>query len=416
MRVLLVHNHYRQPGGEDVAFAAECALLRRHGHEVFELREHNDRIAEIGRLRLAAGTVWSRKARAQLSALLRTVRPEVVHFHNTFPLISPSAYAACREASVPVVQTLSNYRLLCPGANFVRGGRPCEACTRHALPWPAVVHRCYRDSLAATATVSAMLSVHRTARTWTRLVDVFVTPTEFARRKFIEGGIPADRVRVKPNFVWPDPGAGRHDGGYALYAGRLSPEKGVETLVEAWRRLGADAPPLRVVGAGPLETVVADRAGPRIEFLGWRPREEVLALMQSAALLVFPSECYESFGLALAEAFATGLPVVASRLGAMAEVVAHGRTGLLFDAGDADDLATQVRRAFADPEALAAMGCAARAEYEARYTAERNHALLMEIYRAALAAEGAESTSQAESTTGGDAEPRRAPAEARRAA
>lgn len=396
MRVLLVHNHYREPGGEDVAFAAECALLRRHGHEVFELREHNDRIDRIGRLRLAAGTIWSPKARKQLSALLRTVRPDVVHFHNTFPLISPSAYAACREAGVPVVQTLSNYRLLCPGANFVRSGRPCEECMRQDLPWPAVAHRCYRNSFAATATVSAMLTVHRTARTWTRLVDVFVTPTEFARSKFVEGGLPADRIRVKPNFVWPDPGTGRHDGGYALYAGRLSPEKGIETLVEAWRRLGADAPPLRVVGAGPLETMAEKRAGPRVEFLGWRPREEVLALMQDAALLVFPSQCYESFGLALAEAYATGLPVVASRLGAMAEVVEHGRTGLHFTAGDADDLAAQVRRAFEDAAALAEMGRAARAVYEARCTAERNHALLMEIYRAALAAvEGGEVPAEA---------------------
>ncbi|HEX7119991.1 MAG TPA: glycosyltransferase family 4 protein [Longimicrobiales bacterium] len=387
MRVLLVHNHYRQHGGEDVAFAAESRLLRRHGHEVIEYREHNDSVERVGRARLAADTIWSRAAHRRLGSVLRRVRPDVVHFHNTFPLISPSAYAACRGAGVPVVQTLANYRLLCPGANFVRGGRPCEACTQHAVPWPGVLHRCYRGSAAATATVASMLVVHRAARTWTRMVDVFVAPTEFARRKFVDGGLPGERIRVKPNFVDPDPGTGGHGGGYALFAGRLSHEKGVETLVDAWARLGDAAPPLKVVGAGPLAPALAARAGPRVELLGWRPRDEVLALMKDAAVLVFPSNCYESFGLALAEAFATGLPVIASRLGAMAELVEHERTGLHFAPGDAADLATQVARAFGDPPALSAMGRAARAVFEARFTADRNHALLLEIYDAAARGE-----------------------------
>ncbi|HEX6938024.1 MAG TPA: glycosyltransferase [Longimicrobiales bacterium] len=389
MRVLLVHNHYRRHGGEDVAFAAESRVLRRYGHEVGEVREHNDRIARLGRLHLAAGTIWSLDSRRRLAVVLRDFRPDVVHFHNTFPLISPSAYAACRAAGAPVVQTLANYRLLCPGANFVRDGRPCEACTRHAAPWPGVLHRCYRGSAAATATVAAMLVAHRAARTWSRMVDVFVAPTEFARRKFVDGGLPGERIRVKPNVVDPDPGPGRHEGGFALFAGRLSREKGVATLLRAWELLGAAAPPLKVVGTGPLAPAPGACTTPRIEWLGWRPRDEVLALMRDAAVLVFPSHCYESFGLALAEAFATGLPVIASRLGAMAELVEHGRTGWLFEPGDAAELAAAVTRAFADGAVLRAMGRAARAAYEERYTAERNHALLMEIYRAARAAAAA---------------------------
>ncbi len=315
--------------------------------------------------------------------MLREARPDVVHFHNTFPLISPSAYAACRAAGVPVVQTLANYRLLCPGATFVRDGRPCEDCTRHAVPWPGVLHRCYRDGAAATATVAAMLVTHRLLRTWTRMVDVFVAPTDFARRKFVEGGLPERRVRVKPNFVDPDPGVGGHRGDYALFAGRLSTEKGVDTLLRAWGRLGVAAPPLKVVGAGPLEATLAEGAPPAVEALGWRPRVEVLALMKEAAFLVFPSDCYESFGLGMAEAFATGLPVIASRRGAMAEVVEDGRTGLHFEPGDADDLAAKVVWARAHRAELARMGRTARLEYEARYTPARNHELLADIYRAA---------------------------------
>lgn len=389
MRVLLVHSRYRRPGGEDVAYDAERELLRRHGHEVREYVDHNDRVAGIGPVRLAAGTVWSRQSRRRIAAALRAACPDVVHFHNTFPLISPSGYAACRAEGVPVVQTLANYRLLCPGANLVRDGRPCEACVGRAVPWPGVVHRCYRSSGAATAAVASMIAVHRFLGTWVRMVDVFVAPTAFAARKFVEGGLPAERVRVKPNFVDPDPGPGRHEGGFALFAGRLSKEKGVETLLRAWGRLGREAPPLKVVGAGPLERAAPGGAPPRVEFLGWRGRDEVLALMREARLLVFPSECYESFGLALVEAYATGLPVVASRLGAMAELVEDGRTGLLFEAGDADDLAGRVAWAWSHGDELARMGRNARAAYEARYTAAANHARLLEIYAAAGASAGA---------------------------
>jgi len=254
-----------------------------------------------------------------------------------------------------------------------------------AIPWPGVVHACYRGSRAASGAVATMLTVHRALRTWTETVDVYVALTGFARDKFVEGGLPADKIVVKPNFVAPDPGPGRGGGGYALFVGRLAPEKGTETMLAAWDRL-ENSIPLKIVGDGPLRARVARAAATRanVEWLGHRPVAEVHALMREADMLVFPSEWYETFGRVAAEAFAAGTPVVAADIGAVAELVEHGRTGLKFRPGDPDDLAAQVDLALSQPARLRRMRGEARAEFEARYTAERNYPKLMEIYRRAL--------------------------------
>ena len=314
---------------------------------------------------------------------LARFRPEVVHVHNFFPLLSPAIYEACREVGTPVVQTLHNYRLLCPNAVFFRGGRPCEDCLGRAVPWPGVLHGCYQGSRWATAPVAAMLAAHRLRGTWARRVRVFVALTEFARRKFIEGGLPGEAIVVKPNFVEPAPSFGEGRGGFALFVGRFSPEKGIETLLDAWRlgRLGARLP-LKIVGEGGLEAALRARAGgtPGIEWFGARPHAEVLALMREAACLVLPSACYEMLNTAMIEAYAAGAPVVASGHESMAAVVRHGETGLLFRPGDAADLAGKIEGFLSRPEAHEGMRRAARREFEGRYTAEANHQRLMEIY------------------------------------
>nr|WP_290668782.1 glycosyltransferase [Ardenticatena sp.] len=385
MCILLIHNRYQQPGGEDAVFEAEKVLLERMGHEVIPFVEGNARLNGMPPLKGVRNAIWSREAQGKIRRLIRETKPDVAHFHNTFLMISPAAYYACKEAGVPVVQTLHNYRLICPGALLMRGGQICEDCMNKIVPWPGVVHGCWRDSRAGTAVVAAMLSVHRLMKTWQEQVDIYIALTKFARQKFIEGGLPAEKVVVKPNFVVPDPGAGQHEGEYVLFVGRLSREKGVQTLLRTWKRLRGIA--LKIVGDGPLmeeiQTFVRKEELKDVEILGRRPREDVLQLMQQARVLLFPSEWYEGFPMTVAEAFACGLPVIASRLGAMAEIVEDGRTGLLFRPGDSEDLAAKIEWAWKHPKALAQMGEEARREYERKYTAERNYSMLMDIYERA---------------------------------
>jgi glycosyltransferase involved in cell wall biosynthesis len=388
MKILLCHNYYQQPGGEDESFAAEGRLLEARGHAVVRFTRHNDAIDGMGRWEVARRTFWSRETYSELRGLIRQERPDLMHCTNTFPLISPAAYDAARDEGVPVVQALRNYRLLCPNALFLRDGRACEDCLGKAVAWPGVLHGCYRESRAASAVVAGMAAAHRAMGTWARSVALYFTPSEFARQKYVEGGFPADRVAVKPNFVDPDPGPGTGRGGYAIFVGRLSPEKGVDTLLSAWSRPGAGLPPLKVVGDGPLAERVkeAARQGVAVEWLGRRSQPEVLSLIGEAACLVMPSVWYETFGRTIIEAFARGTPVIASRMGAMAELVADGRTGLHFEPGDAADLAARVRQLVSDPEALETTRRAARDKYEQSYTAEVNYRLLTGLYGRALGA------------------------------
>lgn len=386
MKIVLVHNRYQLAGGEDVVVDAERALLQANGHEVFVLERSNLGIRGLAqRARTALGAIHSPGARKRLAAELRRLQPHVVHVHNFFPLWSPSIYYACRDAGLPVIQTLHNYRLLCPNALFFRDGHACEDCMGKSVPWPGVAHACYRHSRLATAPVAAMLAAHRLAGTWTRLVDTYIALTEFSRAKFIEGGLPAEKIVVKPHFVDPVPAVGEGRGGYALYVGRLSVEKGIGTMLDAWKRLGAKWP-LKVVGDGPLTPTVvgAARQGAGIEPLGRLPRHRVVELMQDAAVFIFPSLWYETFGMTLIEAYAVGLPVIASNLGVMSSLVQHRRTGLHFRPGDAADLAAQVEWALSHPAELDQMRRNARAEFELKYTAQRNHEMLMQIYQTGI--------------------------------
>jgi glycosyltransferase involved in cell wall biosynthesis len=377
LTVLSIHNFYQQPGGEDHVFATEADLLERQGHRVIRYQDHNHRIGNGAIAGLAA--IWNHASYRRIQSAISEHRPDVAHFHNTFPLISPAAYYAVRRLGVPVVQKLSNFRLLCPGGIFLRDGQPCEQCLEHRSLRPALTHKCYRGSRAATAAVIGMLAAHRAVGTWERMVDVYIALSEFARRKFIEGGLPAARIVVKGNCVTPDPGPGQGNGAYALFVGRLSEEKGIATLAEAWRRL-PDIP-LRIAGDGPLNQTKWP-AG--VTWLGHQSRDEVIGLMKNAAVLVFPSVCYECAPLTILEAFACGLPVIASDVGSVPEFVADGRNGFLFRPGDADDLARQVRRAFEHPTEMKAMRTAARREFETKHTAQVNYTALLEIYDRAI--------------------------------
>ncbi|HZP02727.1 MAG TPA: glycosyltransferase family 4 protein [Terriglobia bacterium] len=389
MKIILVHNTYQRPGGEDVVFDQERLLLEAHGHDVVAYRRSNWEVERYKGVKLPAlawRTVWSENTRKEFRRLLAEHRPDLVHIHNTFVMISPSIYSACLEAGVPVVQTLHNYRLSCPAATFYRDGRVCEECREHSL-WRSVRYGCYRDSRPATAVVALTIATHRQLGTWTQGVNCFVALSEFSRRKFIESGLPPGRIFVKPNFVYPDPNARPGQGRYALFVGRLSPEKRVDTVLAAWSRLCSSIP-LVVVGGGPelltLKKTVDALGVSEVRFLGQLSRQSTLDVIKAARFLIFSSEWYENFPMTIAEAFACGIPVICSRLGAMQEIVDHGRIGLQFSPGNPAELADLVAWAWGHPEDMKAMGDEARREYEKKYTAEANYPKLMEIYRHAL--------------------------------
>ncbi len=383
LRILLVHNYYQNPGGEDGVFRAEGKLLRDRGHEVITDTVRNDVIAGMGTAALLSATVWNRDTYRRLGELIQTHRPDVLHAHNTFPLISPSAYAAARAERVPVVQTLHNYRLICANGLLLRNGVACERCVGRAVPWPAVTGRCYRDSAAASAAAAGMVWLHRARGTWAGDVDAYIALTAFARDKFIAGGLPGNRIVVKPNFV-EDPGAAdpaEPPGDYALFVGRLSSDKGIATILDAWRATPG-LPRLVVIGGGPMASEVATAAAvdPRITWRGVQSPAQVRQAMRRAAVLLVPSLCYEGAPLVIVEALAAGLPVIGSNHGAPAAQIEPGLTGLLHKPGDPHDLARQINAFRRDPGAASLMRTRARECYLRSFTAEANYRTLLEVY------------------------------------
>jgi glycosyltransferase involved in cell wall biosynthesis len=386
MRILLVHESYQQKGGEDVVVSAERRLMESHGHEVVFFGRSNHDLSNrsiFSTVRAGVETVWASSVCRELKAVISKAAPAVAHFHNTFPLISPSAYYACAELGIPVIQTLHNYRLICPAATFLRDGKTCEECLGRRMALPAIGHGCYRGSRVATAAVAAMLCVHRAMGTWQEKVDLYVALSQSARQRFVDGGIPAERIAVKPNFVDPDPGPKEAVGEYALFAGRLASEKGLDLLIAAWDRLGEKIP-LRIAGDGPLKESIAEQLTQKsihgIEMLGAVEPCEVVKLLRKARFLVVSSIWYECFPMIIAEAFACGVPVIAPRLGALAEIVTDGKLGLHFSPFSAEDLADKVRWAWTHSAEMLEMGRHARAEYEAKYTADRNYEIFVEVW------------------------------------
>ena len=380
MKLLLCHEFYQRFGGEDQSFLDDAELLRSHRHAVVEYTRCHDEINNtFSRVRAAALAIWNKSVYRDLRALIRSERPDLMHCTNIFPLISPAAYQAAHDEGVPVVQALGNYRLLCPSATLMRDGGVCESCVGKVFPWPAIRHACYRTSRLGSAVVATMLGIHNLNHTWQR-VDRFYAPSQFARDVFIRAGMPSDRIDVRPYMVVPDLGPGEGGGGYALFVGRLASEKGISTLLNAWALLEENVP-LRIIGDGPCRELVEQAAAKdsRITPCGHFPLEQVYEELRDATCLVMPSVWYETFGRTIIEAYAAGTPVIASRLGAMQELVFHRKTGLLFEPGSSTALSRAVRELCLSPD-LPAMRKRARREFEDNYTAEQNYHRLMGIY------------------------------------
>ncbi|MDG4720115.1 MULTISPECIES: glycosyltransferase family 4 protein [Thalassospira] len=382
MRILVLHNTYQESGGEDAVVAAENALLMRGGHDVHLEIVSNDSIQGLlSKLHTFLTTPHSARRKSWMRDLIALHKPDVVHIHNFFPLLTPAIHEAASESGVAVVQTLHNYRLLCAGALFLRDGSACEKCLVGSNIW-SVVHRCYRSSLPGSVAIFRMQNKARQQETWQRHVHRFITLTDFARRKFIAGGLPHTRLSVKPNFAYNTITSEQNSRIGALFVGRLSPEKGADILLEAWRNL--QHVPLTIAGDGPERARLEALAPPHVRFLGQCKPTEVSNMMAKAQALVMPSLCYEGFPMTLVEAFANNLPVIGSRLGAIEELIEDGITGHHFAPGDAADLTSIATHAFANPARLSAMGQAARSRYEEHYTPERNLEILEAIYREAI--------------------------------
>jgi glycosyltransferase involved in cell wall biosynthesis len=380
-RVLIVHNRYQQAGGEDAVAANELALLTRNGWETRAWSVSNDVInGTWSRITTAVRIPYSRHSRDELARIIGEFTPAVVHVHNFFPLLSPSIYDACRAAGVAVVQTLHNYRTICAGGQLFRDGHICEDCIG-ASPYQAALHGCYRGSRIGSLAVARMVDTHRCRGTWSHKVDRFIALSAFAKSKFVAGGLPKDRIVIKPNFALDLSLTGSTVRAGALYVGRLSAEKGIDTLLRAWNGLQV---PLRVVGDGPLRESVENATSPSLVAFGWKTPAEVALEMSQSAFLVMPSVWPESFPMAIVEAFCQGLPVIASRVGSLAEIIEDGATGLLFSLKDPDDLATKVRWAHYHPEAMRMMGTNARKVYEEKYSPAVNFRQLTKIYAAAI--------------------------------
>lgn len=390
MRVVVVHNRYRSaaPSGENRVADQEGAALEAHGHEVERFERLSDDIGTWSLLRRAlvpVEVIWNGEPRRSLIQLLRRFRPDVVHIHNTFPLISPSVLYACRDAQVPVVATIHNYKLLCASGDLFREGVPCHDCIGRHLPAPAVLHRCYRASAVATLPVVASTVIHRHA--WRDLVSGYVFLSEAQRRLFAELDLPAERTFVKGNLVPRVASTGAPREHLVAYLGRLDAAKGVPLLMEAWDCFESHPTQglrLVIAGSGPLEHQVSQWAAsrPAVAVLGKLNPSECSHLVDRSRAVVLPSQWEETFGLVAVEAMAVGVPAVAAAHGSFPELIGEG--GILFRPGSADGLSEALQVVDTDPSYLGRLGLTAHRSYEERFDPEVNFQQLLDIYRFAI--------------------------------
>jgi glycosyltransferase involved in cell wall biosynthesis len=388
LRILFVHNFYQNRGGEDESTEQEIRLMEKKGHDVRLYSRKNEEIESysiFNKGKLIFEPTWSSRTFREISLLLQDYQPDIVHVQNFFPLISPSVFYACSENNIPAVFTLRNYRLLCPIGIFFRDGEICEECFVHSL-WRSIKYACYHKSRVQTSAVAIALKSHRFLHTWDRKVDLFIALSEFTRKKFISTGIPEDKIHVRPNFLETDPGMGDLHREYALYAGRLSREKGVYELVSEWKNIPHI--PLLVVGDGPLrkdiETFILENNIQNVKLIGFIPLEQLLSVMKKALFLVMPTLWYETFGRTVIEAYATGTPVVASNIGVVASLVKDGITGTTFDPKEPMDLVKKINYAMEEPKRLRGWSREARSVYEQFYSSSSAYEGIMKIYRVVI--------------------------------
>lgn len=385
MRVLLIHCFYRSsaPSGEDSVYRNEKKLLEDHGYEVIVYEKHNDKLdndTTLGKISAGAEFIWSTQAFREITDIIAINKPDVAHFHNIFPQISTSAYAACKKLGVPVVQTLHNFRYICPTGLLQRNNKPCEKCIDGSL-LSSLIHKCYRNSLLATLPMASMIAFNRASGIFSNNVDRYIALTEFGKSRFIAGGLPQNKISVKPNFVSDIGDASTIPGDYMLYVGRLTQEKGVATLIEACKK--TKHIPLKILGDGELRAQlesVCIQHNLNVEFLGYQNKDTVISMLKNSRFLVLPSECYEGFPVTLAEAYACGKPVLGTKIGSLNEIIEENITGRKFIFGSADSLAECMQTLWTDTAGLAIMSKNARTAFDEKYNPAINLRMLTKIY------------------------------------
>lgn len=391
MRLLVVHDRYDDalPNGENAMVRWEVESLARHGVDVDLLETSAGTLREprwkrgLEHLGGVYSIPWRRDVRLAIDAR----RPDLVHVHNLWPHATPSVYDACRDAGTPVVQSLHNYRMLCIADFLSRDGKACSLCLGRNVAWPGVLHRCVGGSAALSLVKMTAIGVHNLLGTWRRRVDTFIAPGEAMRSTFVRAGLPADRIRIKPSCA-PDRGASDRPRGYFCFAGRLSREKGVDALLDAWSRPGL--PELRIAGAGPLAPAVVEaaRRDPAVRYLGMLSEDGVSQLMGGAIATLIPSAWDEPSPVVMMQSFCAATPVIASDHGRRADSVEHRRTGLVYAADDPAGLRREVEWAASNAAACRAMGDEARRCYERHHTVEASLARLLAIYAETIAGRG----------------------------
>lgn len=382
MRILLGHNYYQRPGGEDVVFGADVSLQRQYGNDVIEFTIHNDLIKDINPLILASETIWSFQTQRRLSRTISDFHPDIAHFHNTFPLISPSAYYSCHEAGVPVIQTLHNYRLLCPSAIFYRSGKVCQDCKEKLFPYPGILHSCYRNSFVQTCVVALMLFSHRMMNSWKKNIDRFIVSNTFLESQLIDAGYPPKKIiRLLNPFQLEVHKPCYEFGNYILYFGRIDPPKGVHILVNAMQQI----PQLRlvVVGSGPAmdDTVswVKDNHLKNIDFVGPKWGSDLVPYLEKARLVIVPSLWNEPSPIVIYQSLATGKPVIGARIGGIPDLITP-ETGLLVTPGDVDDLVQGIKKLAFDDDRLRSMSRSAREWAEINLDPKKYYRSIIKVY------------------------------------
>lgn len=389
MNILQIHNFYKISGGECSVVMSERGMFDASCHEFvpFTVDSREIQVYAFGRKVLSFLQIpYNFENYNRLFRLLQTNLPDVAHVHNIFPLLSPSVYSVLKKYHLPVVQTVHNYRFLCPNGLFFINGQICEDCLHKGL-FSCVKKKCMHDSWATSAMYAAAVGLAWRTGNIPNNIDIFIALNRFGRDKLIQGGIPAEKIRICGNFIEHIADHPQAKADYVLYLGRLSSEKGLHTLFKAMQVL----PPhvrLKVAGSGPLEPELKDFAarhlGGKVEFLGFVSGEEKTRLISHALCMVVPSEWYENFPISVVESLSLGTPVIASRMGGLPEMIEHQETGLLFTAGDAEDLAQQILTIYSDRESTKAMSKAAIEAARVRFSKETHLRELMSIYEEAI--------------------------------